>query len=56
MFKSEEERIKDKNEITYIAAYTVLKNMLESEVISSDVFERINLKMAERQNCIAFSK
>jgi len=55
MFKTEEDRIKEKNEITYIAAYTILKKMLEDEVISSDVFDRLNLKMAERQNCVAFS-
>ena len=55
MYKSEEEKTRENNEVRYIAAYTILKKMLESKLISNDVFERINLKMAEKQNCIAFS-
>lgn len=55
MYKSEEEILRDKNELEYIAAYSILKKMLNSKEISNDVFERINLKIAERKNCLAFS-
>lgn len=42
-----------KNEIIYLAAYTVIKKMLEEKVISKAAFERLNQKMAEKQNCKA---
>lgn len=41
----------ENNEITYLAAYTVIKKMLEEQVISRATFERLNQKMAEKQNC-----
>lgn len=41
----------EKNEIIYLAAYTVIKKMLDENVISRAVFERLNQKMAEKQNC-----
>lgn len=55
MYKTEEEKIKGRNEITYTAAYTILKKMLSEGVINEKVFCRMNEKIAERQECSAFS-
>lgn len=41
----------EKNEIIYLAAYTVIKKMLEENVIGRAAFDRLNQKMAEKQNC-----
>lgn len=41
----------EKNEIIYLAAYTVIKKMLDENMISRAAFERLNQKMAEKQNC-----
>lgn len=43
--------MEEKNEIIYLAAYTVIKKMLEENVISKVAFERLNQKMAAKQNC-----
>lgn len=41
----------EKNERIYLAAYTVIRKMLDEKVIDRAAFERLNLKMAEKQNC-----
>lgn len=41
----------EKKEIIYLAAYTVIRKMFEERVIDRAAFERLNLKMAEKQNC-----
>lgn len=46
---------KQNKEATYINAYTIIKKMLSDGVISEKVFSRLNEKIAERQNCQAFS-
>ena len=41
----------EKNEMIYLAAYTVIKKMLEEKILSRAAFERLNLIMAEKKNC-----
>ena len=40
-----------KKEMIYLAAYGVIKNMLEKGVITKEAFDRLNVKMAEEQSC-----
>ena len=41
----------EKDEIIYLAAYTVIKKMLEEKVIGKEAFDRLNQKIAKKQNC-----
>ncbi len=43
------------NEKVYIAAYTVIKQMLKEGIIKQEVFKRLNEKIACVQGCVAFS-
>ena len=40
-----------KKEMIYLAAYSVIKRMLENGIINQEAFERLNFKMAVEQCC-----
>lgn len=40
-----------KNELTYCAAYSILKSLFERGVITQDVFEKVNALNAESMHC-----
>ena len=40
-----------KNEMIYLAAYGVIKRMLENGIITKDAFDRLNIKMAAEKSC-----
>lgn len=40
----------NKNEAIYLAAYGIIKKMLKDGVISKEAFERLNIRMASKQN------
>lgn len=40
-----------KNEMIYLAAYGVIKRMLENEIITKEAFDRLNIKMAAEKSC-----
>jgi len=40
-----------KKEMVYIAAYSVIKKMLENGVISRETFQRLNARIAAEQSC-----
>lgn len=40
-----------KKEMIYLAAYGVIKRMLENGVISKEAFDRLNIRMAAEQAC-----
>lgn len=39
-----------KGEVIYLAAYGVIKKMLADGVINKESFERLNIRMASKQN------
>ena len=41
----------EKKELIYLAAYTVIRKMLEEKVIDKTEFDRLNIRMAAQQNC-----
>jgi len=40
-----------KKDIIYLAAYGIIKNMLEKKIITKEAFYRLNIKIAEEQSC-----
>ena len=42
---------KDKNEIIYLAAYSVIKRMLNEKIITKEAFDRLNIRMANEMFC-----
>lgn len=40
-----------KKEMIYLAAYGVIKDMLEKGIINREAFDRLNIKMADEQSC-----
>ena len=40
-----------KNEMIYLAAYSVIKRMLENGIITKEAFDRLNIKMAAEKSC-----
>lgn len=40
-----------KKEMIYLAAYGVIKRMLENGVINKEAFDRLNIRMAAEQCC-----
>ncbi len=40
-----------KKEMVYLAAYGLIKRMLENGIITKEAFARLNVKMAEEQSC-----
>lgn len=39
------------NELTYCAAYSILKSLFERGVITKDIFEKVNALNAESMHC-----
>ena len=40
-----------RGEMVYLAAYGVIKRMLENGIITKDAFDRLNIKMAAEKSC-----
>ena len=40
-----------KKEMIYLAAYGVIKEMMEKGIINREAFNRLNIKMADVQSC-----
>ena len=40
-----------RNDMIYLAAYGVIKRMLDSGILSKEAFNRLNAKIAEEKNC-----
>ena len=40
-----------KKEMLYLAAYGVIKEMMEEGIINREAFNRLNIKMADEQSC-----
>ena len=40
-----------KDEMIYLAAYGVIKRMLENGIITKEAFDRLNIKMAAEKSC-----
>lgn len=55
MFDKSKTNDSAQNEKVYIAAYTIIKRMLNEGVIGQDVFARLNEKIASVQGCVSFS-
>ncbi len=41
----------NKNEMIYLAAYSIIKRMLNEKIITKEAFDRLNKKIAEVQSC-----